>query len=115
MTGGGSGIGEATVRKLTEDGANVVIADVDDARGKRVAAEATNAGGHAAFVNVDVSREPDADTLVRFALGHTAVQETRPWVDRRRAAGASSAVTASRPLRGRGCTPDLIDVRHSRR
>jgi NAD(P)-dependent dehydrogenase (short-subunit alcohol dehydrogenase family) len=68
VTGGGAGIGEATVKKLTQQGASVVIADLDDEAGKRVAAEVTAAGAHAAFVHIDVSAEPDADALVRFAL-----------------------------------------------
>jgi hypothetical protein len=68
VTGGGSGIGEATVRKLAEGGASVVIADLDDVGGKRVAAEVTDAGGDATFVHIDVSNEPDADALVQFGL-----------------------------------------------
>jgi NAD(P)-dependent dehydrogenase (short-subunit alcohol dehydrogenase family) len=68
VTGGGAGIGEATVRKLSEDGASVVIADLDYAGGNRLATEVTAAGGHAAFVPIDVSDEHDADALVRFAL-----------------------------------------------
>ena len=36
VTGGGSGIGEATVKKLSEGGASVVVADVDDVGGNRV-------------------------------------------------------------------------------
>ncbi|MDT5359645.1 MAG: hypothetical protein QOC69_1407 [Mycobacterium sp.] len=68
VTGGGAGIGEATVRKLAEDGANVVIADLDDQAGNQLATEVTAASGHAAFVHIDVSEEPDADALVRFAL-----------------------------------------------
>jgi NAD(P)-dependent dehydrogenase (short-subunit alcohol dehydrogenase family) len=68
VTGGGAGIGEATVRKLSEDGASVVIADLDDQAGSRLAAEVTAGGGHAAFVRIDVSDEQDADALVRFAL-----------------------------------------------
>jgi NAD(P)-dependent dehydrogenase (short-subunit alcohol dehydrogenase family) len=68
VTGGGAGIGEATVTKLTADGASVVIADLDDEAGNRVAAEVTSKGGHAAFVHIDVSEERDADALVRFAL-----------------------------------------------
>jgi NAD(P)-dependent dehydrogenase (short-subunit alcohol dehydrogenase family) len=68
VTGGGAGIGEATVRKLAGDGAIVVIADLDDAGGNRLVAEVTAAGGRAAFVPIDVSKEPDADALVCFAL-----------------------------------------------
>jgi NAD(P)-dependent dehydrogenase (short-subunit alcohol dehydrogenase family) len=39
VTGGGSGIGEATVKKLSEGGASVVAADVDDVGGNRVTQE----------------------------------------------------------------------------
>lgn len=42
VTGGASGIGEAIVRKFVDEGACVVICDVNDARGNQLAAEITN-------------------------------------------------------------------------
>jgi NAD(P)-dependent dehydrogenase (short-subunit alcohol dehydrogenase family) len=68
VTGGGSGIGEATVRLFVAEGAAVVIADIQDDRGRRVAAEL---GPRAAYVHADVSREDDvqaavAETVRRF-------------------------------------------------
>jgi NAD(P)-dependent dehydrogenase (short-subunit alcohol dehydrogenase family) len=68
VTGGGSGIGEATVKRLASDGARVVVADVDDTNGQRVVDEVVAAGGTAAYVHIDVSLETDAETLVEFAL-----------------------------------------------
>ena len=50
VTGGASGLGEATSRKLAERGAKVVIADMSDDKG---AAVASDIGG--AFVHVDVT------------------------------------------------------------
>jgi NAD(P)-dependent dehydrogenase (short-subunit alcohol dehydrogenase family) len=68
VTGGGSGIGEATVRLFVAEGASVVIADIQDERGRRVAEEL---GVRAAYVHADVSREADvqaavAETVRRF-------------------------------------------------
>jgi len=68
VTGGASGIGEATVRLFVAEGAAVVIADVDADGGRRLAAEL---GAGAAHVRADVSREADvagavADTVARF-------------------------------------------------
>jgi len=68
VTGGGSGIGEATVRLFMAEGASVVIADIQDDRGRRVAGEL---GSRAAYVHADVSREDDvqaavAETVRRF-------------------------------------------------
>jgi len=68
VTGGGSGIGEATVRLFVAEGAAVVIADIQDDRGRRVAGEL---GPRAAYVHADVSREDDvqaavAETVRRF-------------------------------------------------
>jgi 2-hydroxycyclohexanecarboxyl-CoA dehydrogenase len=57
VTGGASGIGEATVRLFIAEGAEVAFADRDAARGQRVAAEIAAAGGKAMFVETDVGRE----------------------------------------------------------
>jgi NAD(P)-dependent dehydrogenase (short-subunit alcohol dehydrogenase family) len=54
VTGGASGIGEATVRVLTAAGASVIIADLDRARGEVVAAEI---GSAASYVSLDVTDE----------------------------------------------------------
>jgi NAD(P)-dependent dehydrogenase (short-subunit alcohol dehydrogenase family) len=62
ITGGCSGIGLATARRFAEEGANVVVADIDDARGKEVAAEI---GG--LYVHTEVTDKEQVDALFRTA------------------------------------------------
>jgi len=65
VTGGASGIGEATVRLFVAEGASVVIADLQDERGGRVAGEL---GARAAYAHADVSREADVQAAVEAAV-----------------------------------------------
>jgi NAD(P)-dependent dehydrogenase (short-subunit alcohol dehydrogenase family) len=62
ITGGASGIGEATVRLFASQGASVVVADVQDERGRRLAAEV---GSRAVYVHAEVSREADVQAAIR--------------------------------------------------
>jgi len=57
VTGGASGIGEATVRRFIAEGAQVAFADRDAERGRRVAEEIAAGGGKVVFVEADVGRE----------------------------------------------------------
>ena len=57
VTGGASGIGEATVRRFVAEGATVAFCDRDGERGQRVAAELAAAGAKVAFTQADVGTE----------------------------------------------------------
>lgn len=61
ITGGASGIGEATVRLFVEEGAAVVLADIQDDRGRRLA---EGLGTRVAYVHADVSREAEVKSAV---------------------------------------------------
>ena len=54
VTGGGSGLGAATARMFAENGANVVLADVNEEAGETTASEI---GDRAKFVRTDVTDE----------------------------------------------------------
>ena len=55
ITGGASGIGEGTARRFAQEGARVVLADMQPEQGERVSAEIEANGGQAMFVECDVS------------------------------------------------------------
>jgi len=66
VTGGCSGIGLATVQRFVEEGARVVIGDIDEQRGHEVVGQL---GGQdlATFVPVDVTNQEQVDVLFRTA------------------------------------------------
>ena len=64
VTGGGSGIGRAIVRRLAADGAAVTVNDVAKNRAEAVAAEIAAADGRAIAVGGDVASEADVKTIV---------------------------------------------------
>jgi 3-oxoacyl-[acyl-carrier protein] reductase len=66
VTGGGSGFGEGIARRFAEEGAKLVVNDIDDAGGKRVTAEIEKAHGlgSAIYVHGDVARNDDVKALV---------------------------------------------------
>jgi NAD(P)-dependent dehydrogenase (short-subunit alcohol dehydrogenase family) len=63
VTGGGSGIGLASARRLASEGARVVIADVEDTTGKAAADEINGE-----FVSADVTIESDVEALFQGAV-----------------------------------------------
>jgi NAD(P)-dependent dehydrogenase (short-subunit alcohol dehydrogenase family) len=59
VSGAALGIGAATARLMAQVGAKVVIGDIQEEAGREVARQIEAAGGEAAFVRLDVSREQD--------------------------------------------------------
>ena len=61
VTGGASGIGEASAKLLAKEGASVAITDIDDQNGRRVVGEIKRAGGAADYFHMDVSNEKEVE------------------------------------------------------
>ena len=68
ISGGARGQGAAEARIFAREGAKVVIGDVLDAEGTRVAAEIAESGGDALFVHLDVTHEEDWSTAIGAAV-----------------------------------------------
>ncbi|MER6695211.1 SDR family NAD(P)-dependent oxidoreductase [Streptomyces minutiscleroticus] len=68
VTGGASGIGLATVRRLAAGGASVVVADHNAEGAAKAAAELTAEGHKAAAVALDVTSAESVEAAVRFAV-----------------------------------------------
>ena len=64
VTGGGSGIGEATAKLLSQEGASVAVVDIDDENGERVVSEIISAGGQADYYHMNVAVEKDVEKVI---------------------------------------------------
>ncbi len=68
ITGAASGIGEATARLFAFERASVVLADINDERGQKLADEISSTGGTARYVHADVAREADVKAMIDLAV-----------------------------------------------
>ncbi len=95
VTGGGSGIGEATALIMARGGAKVVVADFDRDAGERVVSAIQTDGGEAVFVAVDVSQVDQVESMVKttvdtFGALHVAVNNA--------GIGGAQATTGEYPI-----------------
>ncbi len=67
VTGAASGIGRATAIALADAGAAVVIADIDECGARDSQRIIEDAGGRAAFLKTDVTRQQDIERMIAFA------------------------------------------------
>jgi len=70
ITGGASGMGRSTAFRFLDEGASVVIADLNEATGKETLelAEKKKSSGRIRFIRTDVSRETDVERMVELAM-----------------------------------------------
>ena len=68
VTGGGSNIGRGIVLAFAEEASNVVIADIDDAQGQKVAKEADTLAGKIIAIKTDVTNVDSVAAMVKKTL-----------------------------------------------
>jgi len=68
ISGAASGMGAATARRFGREGAKVMIADMLEDDGRKVAADINAAGGAAAFMRLDVTDEANWDSVVQATV-----------------------------------------------
>ena len=70
VTGAGRGIGEAVARMLADEGARVVVSDIDAALAEGVASAIRKNGGDAIAIACDVSKPSECERLVAETVQH---------------------------------------------
>lgn len=68
VTGAGAGIGRATALRFAEEGAKVMVAELDEAAGRKTVEEVREAGGEARFHRTDVSDAAAVEGMVEAAV-----------------------------------------------
>lgn len=68
VTGASSGIGRTTAKRFAEEGASVVVGDIDEEGGVKTVSQIEDAGGEAQFVTVDVTNKDEIAALVETAV-----------------------------------------------
>lgn len=64
ITGAAKGIGKSTALLFAKEGAKVVVSDIDEENGEKVAEQIKGEGGEAIFVKADASKAKDHEKLV---------------------------------------------------
>ncbi len=67
ITGGGGGIGRETSRVFAQEGAQIVVVDVNDDAGQETVRQVRAAGGQAVYVHADVAKAQDCEKMVAEA------------------------------------------------
>ena len=70
ISGGASGMGEATAQLFAEEGAKVVVVDIQAERGQKVVEGITANGGEAIFLECDVVREDEVRRSIEKTVAH---------------------------------------------
>lgn len=70
VTGGGSGIGEATALTFAKEGARITVADVADSAGNNTVERIRASGGEAIYVHADVASASEIQSVVRETIGN---------------------------------------------
>ncbi|MCM3798953.1 MULTISPECIES: SDR family NAD(P)-dependent oxidoreductase [Bacillaceae] len=68
ITGGGGGIGRATALKFVEEGARVVISDIQEAKGIETVSMIKERGGDALFIKADMSKPDEVQSLAEATM-----------------------------------------------
>ena len=69
ITGGGSGIGQATSLIFAREGAKVVVSDMNAQGGEETVSKIKESGGDAIFIHADVSKASEVEAMVTQAVG----------------------------------------------
>ncbi|MEK3864596.1 SDR family oxidoreductase [Paenibacillus sp. FSL H7-0716] len=70
ITGGAQGIGKAVCLEFANQGANVIIADIDEEKSKVLENEINKNGKRCAYIITDISNEVSIKQLVEQSIGH---------------------------------------------